>query len=413
MEETKVSTPSECEQLKMTKYVSIIHGIWPFMFENNAKKKKWYNIYSIFMIQYLIGFIICIWIKLFFLLQETTINIFEIFANISYSITYIVNLWRTSLLKKPVMKQMFQDIIDWEKKVFASKDSDIINIYYLHLKKTKFHTQLYMSTVFLVTTAFLIRPLVFSSEETYDAVTNETVFIQTLPFPSWFPINCHKHHTLCYVIQTIDLLIGAVFLVSTVINLFVIIFFILGEMVILNYVLLNFDYYVQKVQNQLKVNICEADAVTLRECIIFHQKIIRHINTFNEELRLTNLFDFLHHALVVIVGFVCMFWLELTHLEIIFYDLIVTEAFFRIYINYWNGTDIIIESSSVGSAICNSNWYEESNTNQRKKLIMMLKSTKPKGLEIGPVGVLSLKTYLWVFALTVIATSGGCYSQKI
>uniref|UniRef100_A0A6P7H1K5 Uncharacterized protein LOC114344968 n=1 Tax=Diabrotica virgifera virgifera TaxID=50390 RepID=A0A6P7H1K5_DIAVI len=270
----RYKTPSECEQLKMTKYVSIIHGIWPFMFRNNTKKKYWYNIYSIFMIQYLIGFIICIWIKLFFLLKERPINIYEIFANISYSFIYIVSVWRTSLLKKPIMKQMFQDIIDWEKKVFASKDSDIIGIYHFHLKKTKFHTQLYMSTVFLVTTAFLIRPRVFSSKETYDPVTNETIFIRSLPFPSWFPIDFHEHYMLCYITQTIDLLSGAIFLVSTVTNLFAIIFFILGEMVILNYLLVNFNYYAQKVKTQLQVDTFEADDVALRECIILHQNII-------------------------------------------------------------------------------------------------------------------------------------------
>ncbi|XP_050503119.1 putative odorant receptor 69a [Diabrotica virgifera virgifera] len=218
---------------------------------------------------------------------------------------------------------------------------------------------------------------------------------------------------LCYITQTIDLLSGAIFLVSTVTNLFAIIFFILGEMVILNYLLVNFNYYAQKVKTQLQVDTFEADDVALRECIILHQNIIRHMNAFNEEFRLTYLLDFLHHALVTIFGFGCMFRLELTHLETIFYDLIVTETFFRIYVSYCNGTDIIIESSRVGSAIWNSNWYEESNTNQRNKLIMMLKSTKPKRLEMGPVGVFSLKTYLLVFALTVIATSGDLYLNKM
>ncbi|XP_044762587.1 uncharacterized protein LOC123319744 isoform X2 [Coccinella septempunctata] len=144
------------------------------------------------------------------------------------------------------------------------------------------------------------------------------------------------------------------------------------------------------------------------ECILDHQNIIEKHKNLNNMMTYFFFCDFLLRALQI-AGFIFIIIRNIVSLNNLLYFGCVAFLLFQLFILYWYGQILIDESQSISNAIYMSNWYCENVKSQRLILMIMLRSQRPLGLKIGPIGVVHLGICLKI--LKTIYTIITMYSE--
>ncbi|XP_074026902.1 odorant receptor 10 isoform X2 [Leptinotarsa decemlineata] len=375
------------EHLKVCMYANALLGVWPYIFENNPTLRKLYNIYSKATFTYYLLYILTAIIQLVILLTRQEINVKEVFANLAITLLYSVTIMRVYAIKSTRMRNIIKEIMDLEDKTMASGDKQIIEIYEFHTTQSKVSNVIFLVNIFIVTALYFIHPLFVEDIIKFDAEKNETISIKALPLSSWFPYDEQKHYLASYLWHILDGSIGASFVMYTDIFTFSLIIFPLGQIHILKHILRHFNEYALKIKHQLGVTEEEASFITIRECILKHNSIIRYINDFNKEMRNIMVLDFLQSSLQLA--------------SVVIQLLVFTVSMLiRLLVYYWYGNEIIVESSNIAVAIWESEWYEESKKVKNLMLIMMMRCNRELCLEIGPFNTMSLNTLIGILKAT-------------
>ncbi|CAH1107764.1 unnamed protein product [Psylliodes chrysocephalus] len=303
-------------------------------------------------------------------------------------------------MRNPRMMRIIKNIMDWEKKIMDSKDEKLIEIIKNYARQNKIVSQSLIVTIIIVTSLFVVHPLGLDPIEKINPITNITKIIKPLPLSSWFPFDEQTYYRPAYLWHILDCYVGASFVNNTDIFSFGIITFPLGQIVILNHILSNFEKYVNKVQNQLGVERDEASFVTLREIILKHKDIIEYIKVFNEEMNMIVLMDFLQSSLQLAAIMLELMFFELNLFNTVYSVMFVISMLTRLFGYYWYANEILVESANIPMAIWSGKWYEEPLKTQSMMLLMMLRCSRPLTMDIGPFNTMSINTLIGILKAT-------------
>ncbi|KAJ8958194.1 hypothetical protein NQ314_006447 [Rhamnusium bicolor] len=68
----------------------------------------------------------------------------------------------------------------------------------------------------------------------------------------------------------------------------------------------------------------------------------------------------------------------------------------RLLVYYWYANEVMVQSTNIAIAIWESGWYEEPLEVQQMMKMMILRSNKALGLDIGPFATMTLNSFLGV-----------------
>ncbi|CAG9858860.1 unnamed protein product [Phyllotreta striolata] len=388
----------KCEQLQIAMFFITIQGNFPSILKNKPNLKTIYQAYSYFLLIYFIIFNITVYIKFVLLLNEAPIDFTELFLNLTMNFYFTVTIWKTLIFKRSVFQQMIDDIILWEKTILASNDHTLKGIYNYYVRQTKIGSRIYILFVIVGGMLFNFHPLGFESIIINN--NNSTSLKRPLPLSSWFPWDEQKYYSLSYTFHILDVTMASLFMASTETLSYAITIYLLGQIVIFNSILSNFQLYCWKIQDQLKVDYENAIFLTLRECVKKHNEIIKQIKIFNREMKNAILYDFLQSSMGLAAGVLNLIYFDVTPFKLMFFGTFICGAFVRILVSYWYANEIIVQSSNMLTSLWNSTWYDEPEKTKKIKYLMMLVCSRPLYIDIGPFTNMSLQTLIRIVKAT-------------
>ncbi|KAF2896750.1 hypothetical protein ILUMI_09425, partial [Ignelater luminosus] len=97
--------------------------------------------------------------------------------------------------------------------------------------------------------------------------------------------------------------------------------------------------------------------------------------------------------------------------NIIYIGAMVTQLF----LFYWLGNEVLLESSGIANAIWESPWYECNNSAKKTLLQIMVRSQRPLKLSVGVFYHMSTQTMLTILksSYTYTAVMRQIYSRKL
>ncbi|XP_023312983.1 odorant receptor Or2-like, partial [Anoplophora glabripennis] len=110
--------------------------------------------------------------------------------------------------------------------------------------------------------------------------------------------------------------------------------------------------------------------------------------------------DFLLSSVELASGVLTLLVTEMTLPNTIYSSQLAFSLFLRVLVYYWYANEIMVHGSEIGMALCNSNWYEESERVQKMMVIMLMRCNRELYLEIGPFAAMTLRTFLGVLKAT-------------
>nr|AUF73038.1 odorant receptor [Anoplophora chinensis] len=181
---------------------------------------------------------------------------------------------------------------------------------------------------------------------------------------------------------------------------FSLILFGVGQIKILKLILSNFQEYTMKIKNLLHCSQEEASYITLRECILKHQEIIEYIKEYNLVMKNIMVLDFLMSSMQLASIVLTLLVTKVTLINTVYSGQFAVCMFLRLLVYYWYANEIMVHGSEIGLALCNSNWYEESERVQKMMVIMLMRCNRELCLEIGPFAAMTLRTFLGILKAT-------------
>ncbi|XP_050505335.1 uncharacterized protein LOC126883716 [Diabrotica virgifera virgifera] len=121
---------------------------------------------------------------------------------------------------------------------------------------------------------YIIFPLFYPYQEIYDPATNQTKLHKDLPISSWIPFDVDGNYYNALLWEDIAATCCAVYNYGTDIFFFSFISYVIGQLDILNYIILNFESYKEKIKDQIECYDEKAEFVTMQLCIKEHQRLM-------------------------------------------------------------------------------------------------------------------------------------------
>ncbi|XP_023309827.1 odorant receptor Or2-like [Anoplophora glabripennis] len=388
------------EHLKITMYISAVLGVWPFIFEDKPVLRKIYDVYSKCIFCYYLLYVLAAIIQLFIIVTDEVLDVDEIVANLCITLLNFVAILRVKAIKTERVKNIIQNVFKLEEKMMNSGNDEIIEIYNRHARQNQTCNKIFLVNLYLVDILYFIHPLYVEDTIKYYPNRNETVVIKALPLSTWYPFDQQKHYVLTYLWEEMDVFMATTFIGCSDIFAFSLIIFGVGQIKILKLILSNFQEFAMNIKDQLHCSQEEASYITLRECILKHQEIIEYINEYNLIMKNIMVLDFLLSSVELASGVLTLLVTEMTLPNTIYSSQLAFSLFLRVLVYYWYANEIMVHGSEIGMALCNSNWYEESERVQKMMVIMLMRCNRELYLEIGPFAAMTLRTFLGVLKAT-------------
>ncbi|CAH1107343.1 unnamed protein product [Psylliodes chrysocephalus] len=174
----------------------------------------------------------------------------------------------------------------------------------------------------------------------------------------------------------------------------------LGEVRILTHIFKNFEKYVAKVKIECGCDDATASFVTLRECILLHQELIRYVDNYNMVLSNVTLFDYLQSSLELATIILQIHGGNSILMGSIFVATVGFCVTTRLFIFYFYGDQLTCESSDIAQAVFESNWYDQTKEVKQMICIVLVRCHKEVALFVGPFDKMSLRVFLSVIKAT-------------
>ncbi|XP_050509740.1 uncharacterized protein LOC126886758 [Diabrotica virgifera virgifera] len=214
-----------------------------------------------------------------------------------------------------------------------------------------------------------------------------------MPIYSWIPFDQDENYYMALSWVDLGATCCAIYNYGTDIFFFSFFNYILGQLDILNYIILNFDKYKENIKEQLECDDEKSNFVTMQLCIKEHQRVMSFVNNYNIAMRSVMLRDFLQSSLQI--ALVCIFAL----LEVKIPALTAGGVYgfillCRLGIYYWFANEVMTRSLDLVTALYTVRWYEKSPRTKALMNIFMLKCNQITGLQIGTLTVMSYDIFI-------------------
>ncbi|XP_050509141.1 odorant receptor 46a-like [Diabrotica virgifera virgifera] len=380
----------------MTIYNTIFFGVWPLVFDQKPLYRRIYNIYSWFIFLVAFLYVTTEYIEIY-LIVTTNLDVFRLIKSAVLIPSYTMGLMRGQAVNTPRTQELIKKIQERERQIYESEDEDIIKIYKERATINNKFNFYYMMLNYWDTFVYLyiIVPVFYPYQEIYDPVTNQTKLHKDLPIYSWIPFDQDENYYMALSWVDLAATCCAIYNYGTDIFFFSFFNYIMGQLDILNYIILNFDKYKEKIKEQLECDDEKADFVTMQLCIKEHQRIMSFVNNYNIAMRSVMLRDFLQSSLQI--ALVCIF--ALMEVEILALTCGVGFGFIllcRLGIYYWYANEVMTRSLDLATALYTVRWYEKSPRTKSLMNIFMLKCNQITGLQIGTLTVMSWDIFIGI-----------------
>ncbi|CAG9838515.1 unnamed protein product [Diabrotica balteata] len=224
--------------------------------------------------------------------------------------TFSMALLKSHFINKEL--HLLEKIRVRETRIYASKDEEIIQIYKNRANNINKFNLCYMIINYLdsVGYMYIIGPIFAPVETVYDSVKNTTHIHKQLPIESWMPFNVDEHFFKALLLEEFLSTFCMVLSFGSDIFFYGYIGYMIGQLEILNYILLNFETYKERIKQQLNCDDEKANYVTVQLCIKEHQIVMGYIDDYNNSMRTMMLLDFLHSsaqlAMISIIILLCV-----------------------------------------------------------------------------------------------------------
>ncbi|XP_072392004.1 uncharacterized protein [Diabrotica undecimpunctata] len=267
--------------------------------------------------------------------------------------TFSMALLKSRFINKEL--HLLEKIRARETRIYASKDEEIIKIYNNRANNINKFNLCYMIINYLdsVSYMYIFGPIFAPVETVYDSVKNTTHIHKQLPIESWMPFNVDEHFLKALFLEEFLSTFCMVLSFGSDIFFYGYIGYMVGQLEILNYILLNFETYKERVKQQLNCDDEKANYVTVQLCIKEHQIVLGYIDDYNNSMRTMMLLDFLHSS---------------AQLAMI---------------------SIIILSFDLADAVYKIHWYQKSQRTKTLLKIFLFKCNQLTGLQIGQLSIMS------------------------
>uniref|UniRef100_A0A6P7G473 Odorant receptor n=1 Tax=Diabrotica virgifera virgifera TaxID=50390 RepID=A0A6P7G473_DIAVI len=382
--------------MKMTIYNTIFFGLWPLVFDKKPLYRRIYNIFSwfIFLIAFL--YVTTEYIGLYLMIKNNLDMIIFTKSAVLAS-TYTMGLMRVQAVSSKSAQQLIKMIHVRERQIFESEDEGITKIYKERSRINNKFNFYYMMVNYWDTISYLyiIFPLFYPYQEIYDPVKNQTKLHKDLPINSWIPFDIDQNYFKAFLWEEIAATCCAVYNYGTDIFFFSFISYIIGQLDILNYIILNFESYKEKIKDQIECDDEKAEFVTMQLCIKEHQRLMSFVDDYNNAMRSIMLRDFLQSSLQI--ALLCLYVL----FEVDMLSMTAGVGFgiillCRLGVYYWYANEVMMKSFDLVDAIYTTKWYEKSRRTKSLVNIFMLKCNQGAGLQIGTLTVMSWSIFLGI-----------------
>ncbi|XP_050509140.1 uncharacterized protein LOC126886309 [Diabrotica virgifera virgifera] len=366
-----------------------------------------------------------------------------------------MGLMRVQAVSSKSAQQLIKMIHVRERQIFESEDEGITKIYKERSRINNKFNFYYMMVNYWDTISYLyiIFPLFYPYQEIYDPVKNQTKLHKDLPINSWIPFDIDQNYFKAFLWEEIAATCCAVYNYGTDIFFFSFISYIIGQLDILNYIILNFESYKEKIKDQIECDDEKAEFVTMQLCIKEHQRLMRSVSDeppvqevkepetetkleiqvkdklgpkfgkrhriteynnrrnkeifglgkvfrifvddYNNAMRSIMLRDFLQSSLQI--ALLCLYVL----FEVDMLSMTAGVGFgiillCRLGVYYWYANEVMMKSFDLVDAIYTTKWYEKSRRTKSLVNIFMLKCNQGAGLQIGTLTVMSWSIFFGV-----------------
>lgn len=256
------------EHLLVVKILLLLLGVWPAnMIKVHPLIATIYSKYFLAAWSFLAIFEISQYIQLVLLIIGGQ-NAEEIVENLSVSILYTLNLYKILCCRTRNVFSLFSLISENKKKVLATNDEVVVNIYKKHAIQAYVSSIVHVGMATFCIFLYIIYPLY--TNKTQNLVGDNAKFI----FSSWFPFNKTEHFTLVYVLHVVAGYYGSAYAVYSDAAFFSIMIYCVGQMKILQHYLSNIYKYSIDYQKINNCNLDEAQICVVKKFIVMHQDII-------------------------------------------------------------------------------------------------------------------------------------------
>uniref|UniRef100_A0A6P7GTK5 Uncharacterized protein LOC114342098 n=1 Tax=Diabrotica virgifera virgifera TaxID=50390 RepID=A0A6P7GTK5_DIAVI len=187
-------------------------------------------------------------------------------------------------------------------------------------------------------------PFIFPIETVIHPVTNVTYYQRPLPTQCWLPFDGIVYYKTAFFVEALTLILVANMTFAMDIFFFSTLTYILEQLRILRLLLNHFEKYTKNIEVQILCTSNTADIVTLQLFIVEHQRIMRFINDFNQQMRSMMLIDFLQSSLqfgVFAVFMLCELENDYATSAIISSFIVTWAAILTTF--YWYGSEVTAE----------------------------------------------------------------------
>ncbi|CAG9862961.1 unnamed protein product [Phyllotreta striolata] len=264
------------DHFKVVTYCNLVCGVWPIAFENQPVLRVLYSTHFWTLFGATSLFVIGTYIKLFSEMF-TNFDIVIVTRIGTIATAYTMGLLRIYSVRNAAAKELIREVMMKEEIINNSKDDELIKIYYQCVRGNVLFNLVYMTMHYIDTISYcyVIYPFLLPKEPYFDPARNETVLQVPLLWDSWMPFDQQKYHFVAFFWEEFATTICALCNYGSDIFFYSFINYLIGQLDILHRILTEFETYKGKIQEQLRCDEEEADLVTLRLCIIEHQRILR------------------------------------------------------------------------------------------------------------------------------------------
>nr|WJJ63322.1 odorant receptor 22 [Pachyrhinus yasumatsui] len=369
-------------------------GLLPNIFTKRSKSfRTFYKLYIGFMIS--LG-IFCHWTELYKLYQIITNDNFifdEAIRNYIITAYHFTTMIKCYFLKGKLSRKIFAKILQYEQKINASENAEIILVYNKSVAAVRKTTALYFMGIILVVITYIPAPLY---RDPYIIIRgNETIEIKQMPLSSWTPFDESVNYWPAFVWTSFAGTYLSVFFVTTDLTCFSFVMFGICQIMILKHFIVNFHRYTHIMQKEHRLEKNESIKMLQRECIKMHQGIILYGSELNTRFKNIMFLDFVPSSLQI-AGMIFQIMTNLSIIQCVLLAQMTCTLIARMFIYCKCAHDLAEQSTSIALA-----WYEidwsEFPSDVRKNIIMCIqRSQHPIKLTIGNFQDVTLSTFLMI-----------------
>ncbi|KAL1490032.1 hypothetical protein ABEB36_013943 [Hypothenemus hampei] len=323
------------------------------------------------------------------ILETARCFVVAIIINVPILIIFLVQ-------QQPYLQMLFKDIYDTEE-FFRNTDDYVLKEIYDNSVKNYINNSKILSILLSgVALVLFSRPFVEYEEHLENGVVD---IKRPLPADLWFPYDTQTHFWKTFVFQILWCVICGCSAIFSYFVMFCVIFYAIGQLRIMHYIINNFKTY----QSKLVPEESEIDPAefTFKFLINKHQKIIKFIDTINKALRLVVMLDFLQNSIQITCVLVEIYERDVISVSFALY---VTSLFsliiYRLFILSFNCHEITLLSELLTNITYQVEWYNESQLFKFMLKMFIMRCSKPLFIRIGSFGVIGLPSLISVFKAT-------------